>query len=100
MVPEVLKMTQFVNQDGMAKMQIRGSRIEPRLDPQRAPCFELLNQFCLNQEFINTSFDYCQTFIYCVHSLPFTWTLLPGQFTEPSDTFADSLMVTKEGDDK
>ena len=48
---------QLINKDGVAEVQIRRSRIETCLDPQRLTTLELLDQLSLNQNLFRTTLD-------------------------------------------
>ena len=37
LVPQVLKVLELLNEDGVAQVQIRGGGVEPGLDPERRP---------------------------------------------------------------
>ena len=56
-MPQFLELAQLVNKDGVPQVQIRRSRVETRLDPQRLPALELLDQFGLDQYLFRTTLD-------------------------------------------
>ena len=57
MMTQILKTTQLVQQYRMPQVQIRGSGIEPRLDPEWATQSELLSQLFLQQKLAATVLD-------------------------------------------
>ncbi|MNC67737.1 hypothetical protein D3C81_1764380 [compost metagenome] len=56
-MPQILELTQLVNQDGMPQVQVGCSRVKTRLDPQRLPALELLDQLGLYQYLFRTTLD-------------------------------------------
>ncbi len=54
---KILKVLQLGHQNHVAEMQIRGRRIESCFDSERTPRSQLLNQFCLNEEFYTSSLN-------------------------------------------
>ena len=52
LVPQLLKMPQLVDQNGVPKMQIWRSRIESRLYPQGAPEFQPFDQLRLDEQLV------------------------------------------------
>jgi hypothetical protein len=56
-VAEILKMPQLVDQDGMAKMQVRRGRVETGLDAQGAAGLEFFDEFGLDQQFVGAALD-------------------------------------------
>jgi hypothetical protein len=56
-MPELLKVTQLVDQHRMTEVQVGRSGIKPSLDPQGAPSLELFNQLSLNEELIRPTLD-------------------------------------------
>ncbi|MNP74802.1 hypothetical protein D3C76_1717390 [compost metagenome] len=56
-MPQILELAQLVNKDGMPQVQVGCGRIETRLDPQRLPALELLDQLGLYQYLFRTTLD-------------------------------------------
>ena len=80
---EILKVLEFLDQDGMAEVEIRSSRIKTGLDPQghtgllrRA---QLLGQLRLNQNLDRPTADNRQLFFNTDHNRPFLPVRSPGQ---------------------
>jgi hypothetical protein len=51
-VPQVLELAHFVEDDRVPEVQVRRRRVEPGLDPQRLPLGELAPQVLLLDELI------------------------------------------------
>jgi hypothetical protein len=66
-MPEVLKMFQLSQQDGVAEMKVRGGGIEARLNSKRlasgARLFQLLAQLRLLHNFRGAFLYVCQLFV-------------------------------------
>ncbi|MNH46963.1 hypothetical protein D3C79_1099790 [compost metagenome] len=54
---QILELAQLVDQDGMPQVQVRRSRVKTRLDPQRLPALELLDQLGLDQYLFRSTLD-------------------------------------------
>ncbi|MNO92590.1 hypothetical protein D3C76_841710 [compost metagenome] len=57
LVTKLLELAQLVDQHGVPQVQIRGSRVEACLDPQRLATLELFDQLGLDQQFFRTTFN-------------------------------------------
>ena len=66
-MPQVLELSQLVDQNRMAQVKIWGRRIESGLYPERAPLPELLNQPFLGDQLIHAAFDNGQRLINRCH---------------------------------
>ena len=66
-MPEVLKLSELVNQDCMTKVKIWRGRVKARLDLQWTPLLEFFYQILFRQNFINASIDLRQLIFYCDH---------------------------------
>ena len=60
LMPQILEVTQLVNQHRVAQMQIRCRRVKARLHAQRLPLLQLFDQLGFNQQFVRPTLDQCQ----------------------------------------
>jgi len=53
-VPQILELAQLVEDHGVAQMKVGGGRIHAKLDAERPPAGDALDQFGLDQQFRRT----------------------------------------------
>ena len=56
-MPQLLKLTQLINKDGMPQMEIGRSWIEPCLNTQWLTALKFLDQFRLDQHLFGTTLN-------------------------------------------
>src|SRR5690606_25086440 len=57
LMTQLLELAQLVDQDGVTKMQVWGSRIEARLDAQRLAGLQALQQLLFQEDFLTAALD-------------------------------------------
>ena len=63
LVPEVLKLSQFSQNNRVSKVNIRCRRVDPKLDTQRPAQRKLLPQFALIDDLRRALFQQCKSFV-------------------------------------
>src|SRR5690606_15179635 len=69
LMPQLLELTQLVDQHSVAEMEIGSSRIKAGFHPQRGAALELRPQLGLHQDFVRPALDQRQLLVNRPHAL-------------------------------